>query len=203
MLLAAALNRNEAGDFVDCFAMLHADMAPEGFWLDKLVEILEAKQADLVSVINAIKDERGLTSSGVAKVGEPWRPWRRFTMRQLAAWPKTFNAEDIGFPEMALLHNTGCWIADVRKPVFHQEDEHGCLRAFFTIRDRVIRVKGKWKPQVEPEDWFFSRRLHELGASTFVTREVITNHCGFAAFRNTADWGTRVTDTDVIPEWEE
>jgi len=200
-LLAEALNRNEAGDFVEGMAMLHMDLSVDGFWIDKLVEVMEEKQADFVSVINAIKDERGLTSSGVGLVGHGWKPWRRFTMRQLATWPKTFNASDIGFNDFILLHNTGCWLADLRKPIFHEEDEDGQLKAFFTIRDRIVRRNGKWKPEVEPEDWFFSRRLHELGANTYVTREVVSHHYGWSDFRNTCDWGTRLDDIDVMNEW--
>jgi hypothetical protein len=200
-LLAEALNRNEAGDFVEGMAMLHMDLAPEEFWLDKLVEIMEAKQADFVSVINAIKDDRGLTSSGIGFMEYTWTPWRRFTMRKLANWPKTFNAADIGYPRMALLHNTGCWLADLRKPLFHEQDENGELKAFFTIKDRIVKVNGKWKPEVEPEDWFFSRRLHELGANSYVTREVVTNHFGACSYRNVPDWGTRIEDTDAMAEW--
>jgi hypothetical protein len=201
-LLAEALNRNEAGDFVEAIAMLHMDLSAEGFWLDTVADIMEEKQADFVSVINAIKDDRGLTSSGIGFVEYPWAPWRRFTMRQLANWPKTFNAADIGYPRMALLHNTGCWLADLRKPLFHEQDENGELKAFFTINDRVVKVDGKWKAEVEPEDWFFSRRLHMLGAKSYVTREVVTHHFGTCDYRNVPDWGTRIEDTDVIREWK-
>jgi hypothetical protein len=199
-LLAEALNRQEAGDFVEGMAMLHADLSADGFWIDKLVEIMEEKQADFVSVINAIKDDRGVTSSGIGLDGHGWKPLRRFTLRQLANWPATFNAADIDC-DGPLLHNTGCWLADLRKPVFHQQDERGNLKAFFTINDRVVRRNGKWKAEVEPEDWFFSRRLHELGANTYVTREVTTHHYGHRDFTNTCDWGTRIEDTDVMAEW--
>lgn len=202
-LFADALNRQESGDFVECIAMLHSDLAPPEFWLDTLVEIMESKQADFVSVINAIKDDRGITSSGVGLSGHTWQPWRRFTIRELAGWPETFNAADIGYSGYALLHNTGCWLADLRKPLFHQEDEHHQLRAFFTINDRVIRHKGKWKAEVEPEDWYFSRRLFDLGANTYVTRSVVTRHTGSREYTNVPDWGTNIQDTDLMREWED
>jgi GT2 family glycosyltransferase len=199
-LLCEALNRNESGDGVEYMAMLHMDLSADGFWIDTLVDLLEERQADFISVINAIKDDRGVTSSGIGLDGHGWKPLRRFTLRQLANWPATFNADDIGC-DGPLLHNTGCWLADIRKPLFHEADERGQLLAYFTIRDRVVRRNGKWKPEVEPEDWFFSRRLHELGAKTYVTREVTTHHYGGKDFPNTCDWGTRLEDTDVLSEW--
>lgn len=204
-LYAEALNRNEAGDFVELFAMLHGDISPEGPWLDSMVQILLDKAADLVSAVNAIKDGRGLTSSGLGVPGEPWMPLRRFTMRQLQQYPKTFNAADLGCPDQVLLHNTGCWIADLRRPIFHADDENGCLRAFFTINDRIVkkRVEGvrKWVAEVEPEDWFFSRRLHEMRANTYVTREVVTHHYGMSEVDNQQDRGNN-TDVDLELCWK-
>lgn len=185
ILYSEALNRSEAGEEL-LFAMLHSDLAPEGHWLDVLVEELLAKDADLISAVNAIKDDRGLTSSGVALPGYPWRAFRRFTMTQLQELPETFNAVDAGYDEdMILLHNTGCWVADIRKPLFHEEDENGCLKAWFTINDRIRRgADGKWVADIEPEDWFYSRRLHDLGAKTYVTRKVVTHHYGWADLDN-------------------
>jgi hypothetical protein len=182
--------------------MLHGDLAPEGFWIDTLVRNLLDKGADLVSVANAIKDERRVTSSGVAYPGYPWMPWRRFTMRELAKYPSVFNAADIGYEGLVLLHNTGCWIADVRKPLFHEEDEDGCLKAYFTIRDRIKRSShdNKWVPDVEPEDWFFSRRLHDLQANTYISREVVTHHYGLGECDNQHESGNEM-DIDVISLW--
>jgi hypothetical protein len=94
---------------------------------------------------------------------------------------------------VVLLHNTGCWVADVRKPLFHEEDDEGCLKAYFTINDRIRRQgpDRKWVPDVEPEDWFFSRRLHDLGAKTFITRKVVTQHYGLATMDNYSVRGTQ------------
>jgi hypothetical protein len=200
ILYANALNQANRGE-IDLFAMLHSDVAPAGFWLDTLVSIIEERQVDLVSVVNAIKDDRRLTSSGLAVPGRPWRPLKRFTMRELEDLPKTFSAEDIGHPDAVLLHNTGCWLADLRKPVFHQVDELGQLRAHFTLNDRIVMRDGCAMVEVEPEDWFFSRRLHELGAKTCVTREVATQHFGLAAYDNQTITGQE-TDTDVAAQWE-
>jgi hypothetical protein len=203
-LYADALNRNEEDGSVDLFAMLHSDLAPDGFWIDTLVRILTERDADLVSAINAIKDGRGLTSSGVALPGQSWRPYRRFTMKELLQYPATFNAQDAGYGDATLLHNTGCWVADLRKPIFHEEDENGCLKAFFTINDRIVR-KGKerrWVAEVEPEDWFFSRKLHDLGADTYVTREVVTHHYGLSEIDNQTERGQELDD-EVMALWEQ
>jgi hypothetical protein len=202
ILYADALNRNEDGEDV-VFAMLHADLSPDGWWLDTLVSELLDKEADFVSVVNAIKDGRGLTSSGVALPGETWNPWRRFTMTEIAEFPETFNAAEAGYEGLVLLHNTGCWVADIRKPLFHETDEDGCLKAFFTINDGIKRDKeGKFRPRVEPEDWFFSRRLHELGANTYITRKVVTHHYGSAEADNQTVRG-QAEDVELVKIWSE
>jgi len=200
-LLCEALNANEAGDGVTHFAMLHADLAVDGFWLDTLMDVMEERDADLVSAVNAIKDARRLTSSGVALPAYAWKPLRRFTMYELVRWPMTFDAAQIGYEGFVLLHNTGCWLADLRRPVFHEADERGELRAFFTVNDRIVRKNGKWAAEVEPEDWFFSRRLFDLGAKTIVTRRVLTCHFGMEEHDNWTDNGTRKHDTEVDAEW--
>jgi hypothetical protein len=203
ILYAEALNGNEAGDGPELFAMLHADLAPQGFWADTLVDELLSKDADLVSAVNAIKDDRRLTSSGVAIPGVSWMARRRFTTTELATYPETFNATDVGYEGMVLLHNTGCWVADIRKPLFHECDEQDQLKAFFTINDRIVRKKdGRLYSEVEPEDWFFSRRLHELGANTYVTRKVVTKHYGLSEIDNQTVGGQEM-DVQLEALWAE
>jgi len=206
-LLAEALDRNEFDHDIDMFAMLHADVAPEGPWLDVLIDEMMMTNADIVSAVNVIKDDRAVTSSGVSLPGVPWLVWRRFTLTELAEYPETFNQDDIGFGGMALLHNTGCWVADVRKPIFHEEEEiDGLLhtRAFFTVNDRIVRKSKevRRKAEVEPEDWFFSRRLHELGVNGYITRKVVTNHWGLAGVNNRDIYGLP-TDVQVTAMWAE
>ena len=201
-LWADALTRSEAGEITH-FAMLHSDIGAGEFWIDTLMRIMEERKCDFVSVINAIKDSRGVTSSGLAIPGKSWNPWRRFTMKQLYLMPPTFDAEDIGHPDFVLLHNTGCWLADLRNPLFHERDEEDNLKLFFRITDRVQKRNGRYKVNVEPEDWFFSRRLHELGAKTCMTREVVTTHLGRQEWTNQEDWGTYTEDSDLIQAWAE
>jgi hypothetical protein len=202
VLYSTALNKQEAGEGVELFAMLHADLAPQGYWLDTLVAELLEKGGDLISAVNIIKDGRRLTSSGLAMPGVPWRPWRRFTVNELAKFPETFNAPDIGSADLVLLHNTGCWVADIRRPVFHEENEQGELRAFFTTNDRVVRKgpKREWAVEVESEDWFFSRCLHALNANTYITRKVRTYHYGLAEMDNFTPGG-QDEDSEVLKLW--
>lgn len=61
-LWCGALNEVHQGGRVDYFAMIHDDIGPEDFWLDKLIDELEAKQLDILGVAVPIKDGRGITS---------------------------------------------------------------------------------------------------------------------------------------------
>jgi len=201
-LWADALTRNENGEITH-FAMLHSDIGAGEFWIDTLMRIMEERKCDFVSVINAIKDNRGVTSSGLAIPGISWKPWRRFTMKQLYLMPPTFDVTEIGYPDFVLLHNTGCWLADLRNPLFHERDEEDNLKLFFRISDRIHKSNGCYKVNVEPEDWFFSRRLHELGAKTCMTREVKTTHLGRSEWENQEDWGTYTEDIDLIRDWND
>src|SRR5262245_6420830 len=115
------------------FAMLHADIEPEQYWLDRMLRIMEDWQADIVSVISPVKNGTGLTSTAYENPENPWYPIR-FTVRQLGKMPPTFTQDD-------LLINTGLMLVDLRKDwvkkiCFHVEDkiteiEPGVFRAHF------------------------------------------------------------------------
>jgi len=186
---ADALNAFEAEE-VTHFAMLHADVAPQIGWVDTLIQELEHREADIVSSIVPIKDSRGLTSSGIGDPEDRWNPFRRFTMREVMKFPETFSAEEIGYSDKFLLHNTGCWLCDLRKPLFSAADANGELIAHFDFPKKIIRDSaGKWIPAWESEDWFFSRKLHELQAKTCITRKVKLTHRGPVDFPNSEPWG--------------
>ena len=198
-LWCEALNmRKERG--VTHFVMLHADLAPQMGWVDALYEELQATGADVVSVINAIKDHRGLTSTGRQNTvtGEI----RRLTMKEICKLPETFDAAGAGFPDDHLMVNTGCWIADITRP--WAEDFPG-----FTIKDWIEKLpNGAMRPGVLSEDWYFSGWLASKGLKVFATRKITTSHFGGVPFRNDAPWGE--WDTEVgedmdsaerIPGW--
>ena len=138
-LLAAGLNMAGRGE-ISHLAFLHSDIAPEMWWVDRLMEELDRLDADMISVVAPIKDPRGVTSCGIGDPANPWHPLRRFTMQEIwEALPETFDAAAAGYPAFPLLHNDGCWLADLRKPVFAATDAAGELLASFAFPKRVIR----------------------------------------------------------------
>ncbi len=202
-LWAEALNSGEQGEITH-FAMLHSDIGPNEGWLDVLLEECDRLNADMISVPAPLKDHRGVTSSGIGDPESPWSPLKRFTVRELQEMPETFNQADIGYPNHPLLHNTGCWVADLRKPVFYQVDEKGVLVADFNFPLSIMRdpATGRWTHRRESEDWHFSRKLHQLGANSYVTRKVKLIHFGGGSFRNDQAWGTYERgDEDTKHKW--
>jgi hypothetical protein len=199
-LWASALNLAEAGQATH-FAMLHADIAPEEGWLDLLADELDRLGADLVSVAVPLKDGRGVTSSGIGDPADPWHPYRRFTVRELfdSSLPETFSAADAGHPGGIFLHNDGCWMCDLRQEAFRSTDAEGRLIADFHFPREVFRdgADGKFKVRAESEDWYFSRKLHELGIKSYITRKVRLTHAGGYAFSNVLPWGTYRHDLDT------
>ncbi len=209
-----ALNAFEAGE-VTHFAMLHSDITPEAGWLDILLSELDRLGADLVSAVSPIKDTRGLTSSGIGDPNNRWSPLRRFTVRELLKMPETFNAAEVGYEGYPLLHNTGCWVCDLRNPLFREEEPDGSAKLFFDFARRVYRsaisregiVKlgtkaGRWVFSCESEDWYFSRKLHEANANSYITRKVKLTHRGFVEYPNSAAWGTYEHDNETMTRWK-
>ncbi len=164
------------------FAMLHADIVPAVGWLDTLLEEQQRTGADILSVVVPIKNEKGLTSTAIDSKDDPWAIERRITMTEAMALPATFSAADCGFPDRALLLNTGCWIADLRKP--------WCKQVAFNIKDRI----HEGQPQTMSEDWDFSRQVHALGGKLLATRKVRVEHVGSLNYPNDCVWGTLQTD---------
>ena len=175
---------------LDYFAMIHADVEPQDGWLDTLVEELEAKQLDVLGVVVPIKDVRGVTSTALARDdGDPWRVHCRLTMSDVHRLPETFTAADIpgGRP---LLLNTGLWVCRFGD---------WCRQVRFTINDRIVVDKdGDYIPQVEPEDWYFSRLLHGLGLKVGCTRKVDVGHRGHMVFGNSRGWGNNTFDREYV-----
>lgn len=199
-LWCVALNRVHQGARVDYFAMLHDDIGPEEFWLDTLIDELEANHLDVLGAVVPIKDTRGMTS--LALHGKDnWLPYSRLSMRDVFELPETFTSDDIGHP---LLLNTGCWVCKF--------DMEWASQVHFTINDRIVfnRSAGRYQSQTEPEDWCFSRQLHEigeLGSSTQgfrklrigATRKIKILHSGRMDFTNDRPWGSHAFDSEAVP----
>ena len=200
-LWAQALNEFEAGAITH-FAMLHSDIAPLGDWIDVLLAELD-RGFDLVSAIAPIKDSRGVTSSGIGDESDNWHPFRRFTMAEVCRMPETFTASTIGYGHRFLLHNSGCWACDLRSGLFNRTNEVGELIAHFDFPRRVVRRDGKFVNDSESEDWFFSRKIHKLGARSAITRKVKLTHKGPIAMPNDEPWGSYTAgDVDTQHKWE-
>lgn len=187
-LWCLALNLVHQGERVDYFAMLHDDVAPEDFWLDKLIDELEAKELDVLSVAVPIKDSRGLTSMALQNPGDNWLPLYRLSMHDVHQLPETFTSEDTGAP---LLLNTGCWVA--------KWNQDWCKRIHFEINDRIVFNKAcnRYQAQTEPEDWYFSRLCHEMQLKIGATRKIAVEHCGDMNFTNQRPWGTHKYDSEA------
>jgi hypothetical protein len=195
-LWVAALNAVHRGRQIDYFAMQHADVEPEDWWLDALVEELEARDLDMLGVVVPLKDRHGLTSIALDRPdGDTWRPLCRLTMTEVYRLPETFTSEDVGHP---ILLNTGLWVCRFR--------EEWARKVRFTINDRIAfdRASDSYVSQVEPEDWYFSRLCHELGLRIGATRKVRLAHRGDASYCNTCAWGdpfdSQYVDSSVLPE---
>jgi protein-L-isoaspartate O-methyltransferase len=187
-LWCTALNLHHQGHRVDYFAMLHDDIGCEDFWLDTLINELEAKQLDVLGVAVPIKDNRGLTSIALHHRGDNWNPECRLTMHELYDLPETFTSDDLG--GLPLLLNTGCWVV--------KWNQEWAKKVHFTINDRIVfdRTQNRYCPEVESEDWFFSRLMNELGLRIGCTRKIAVKHEGEAEFPNTFAWGSRSYDNE-------
>lgn len=182
------------------FAMVHSDVVPEPYWLDKLHDEMQATGADVVSCVIPIKNKMGITSTGLDT--DYWRP-RRLTMQEIYRLPQSFTAADVRILQddadehpdsdydCPLLINTGCWLADLSKPW----TEGVC----FETDDRITYStsdNGQPVCQVDfaPEDWNFSRYLAKQGAKVVATRKVKIEHMGLHGYHNFAPWGEAATD---------
>jgi hypothetical protein len=191
-LLADSFNRlwcqalNARAQGVTHFAMLHADIVPRAGWLGVLLRELLAHSADLVSAVVPIKSIDGVTSTAIDSPN-PFEVERRLTMAEVMQLPRTFSAADCGYPDRALLVNSGCWIADIRKPWAEQ--------VRFQISNAITKnAAGQFESQVMSEDWDFSRQLHRLGATVLATRKVVLEHVGPHCYGNASAWGTKPID---------
>lgn len=149
------------------FAMVHADIVPEARWLDKMLRLMRAHEADILSAVAPIKDGSGDTSTAFDLPGGP----RRLPLAEIhEAYDPTFTAPD-------LLVNTGLMLVDLSWP--------GADKVWFAIQDKIVwGTSDGPHVGVLPEDWHFSRMARERGARIWATREVALTHYGTAAYTN-------------------
>lgn len=177
------------------FAMLHGDVVPrDHWWVEILTRILYEQDADMVSAVIPLKDRRGVTSTAI-----PLKPdirhmiERRLTMAEVMQLPETFSAADVGFPDRALLVNTGCWACRTDREWWF--DSELC----FNITSRIIKLPGgAHVARGESEDWHWSRELHKKGCKVLATRAVSVDHYGPVPHPNDVAWGLHPTDYESI-----
>jgi hypothetical protein len=177
--------------------MLHSDIHPQPGFFDILQTEYERLEADVLSCVVPIKDDRGLTSTS-AYTGDLWQP-RRLTLKEVHDLPETFNTEDLwhhGLADSLLLVNTGLWICRLDRPWVDS--------ICFDVQSRIVRnPNGQRVPQCIPEDWSFSYQIHEQAPANFAkiyaTRKIALTHIGDIRYPNDNAWGSWDQDRDVVP----
>lgn len=200
-LWCQALNLRGGHD-LKWFAMLHSDIVPEDFWIDKLIAEAEAHGADVMSCVVPIKENIGVTSTALGSLGNPYQRATRLMMKQVLhpEMPATFDVDGAltfvkkRLPNLTALHllvNTGCFVARLDRP--------WCDKVHFTINDRILQQPGgSYTSEVESEDWFFSRRVAEEGGRVMATRKVRVEHIGARSYKSNEVWGEELDPATVI-----
>ncbi len=206
-LWAAALTAGAAGSITH-YAQLHADIevieSESGLlWADRQIEEMDAVDADFLSSPLAIKDIRKLTSCGIGNPANPWKPWRRFTTKELDSFPRTFDAAQVGYATRYLLHNFALCIWDMRKPVWYQTDEDGETPFVFNFREKIKRVGDVWERSQDSEDWAYSRIMWQRGVKSFLTTRIEVIHLGELGWSNKGSEGGiyQNGDEDLASQW--
>ncbi len=175
------------------FMMWHTDVrVKDGGVVSGLLAEMERLGAGCISVLMPLKDEKGLTSTGLLCRNSDGRRRRRLTIKEAAQLPDTFGREDLirlwDFPnDSSLLINTGLMLLDL------QQD--WAEKIYFNIRDRITRAAdGSFVAIVDPEDWNLSRQLHDFGAKVLCTRKFTAFHKGIGLYSNQGTWGRWETD---------
>lgn len=172
--LAAALNLRDAGRITH-FAMLHSDVCPAPGWLDTLWDEMRRTGCDLISAVVPIKEMTPdpPTSTAIGRRDDPWAEPAKLRMSRRRETGETFGRE-IHRDNEVLLVNTGCFLADLRRPWW---DDFA-----FEFRTRLAKRPEGYVAEVIPEDWQMSRTLSAAGADLRATWKIPLCHKG------QADW---------------
>lgn len=195
-MLCEVMNSKEEFTYL---AMLHADIVPDMYWLDTLIQELETNNLDMLSAVVPIKDDRGLTSTGLEVEATQWAV-RRLTGREIFdEWklPPTFRVEDVPVRQgtQGLLLNSGCWVMR-----WDRAWKHGL---FFRQQDRIAwsLMEQKFGNESASEDWDWSRQLLSRGCRLGATTKVGLYHQD-PRFHNRGSWGNWEHDEDFLKEQE-
>ncbi len=162
---------------MDYFVMLHADVITEGAWIDTLIDELEKNKLDVLSVVLPLKDEKGITSTGILSKDDQVT---RLTLKEVHSLPVTFTAKETPY-EGTLLVNTGMWIA---KSGDWMKDFDG-----FRAHSQIILKDGKYETVNSPEDWDMSVVFNGFGLKVAATTLVKAGHVGKKSYPNYEIYG--------------
>jgi hypothetical protein len=188
------------------WAMLHADLLPDAYWVDTLYNVMQETGATIVSAVAAIKDSKGVTSTAVGPIGDDFT-YRRLTVSELEKLPETFGIEEVKaagmwqeseFDDACLLVNTGCMLVDMSWEPWFAMQPDGITMAFCMEQKHRIQKwpNGQWNPEFAPEDWLMSRYVAKYGGKCVATTKVKTVHVGTYGYPSTGTWGGK-TDVEV------
>ncbi len=159
---------------VEYFAMLHADVITTGPWLDQLIDELEEKNLDVLSVVLPLKDEKGITSTGI--LSKDFKV-TRLTLAEVEKQPPTFTIETLlGKTNSVLLVNTGMWVAKAGD----------WMKKFdgFRAHSEIVLKDGKYITLNSPEDWDFSSWCADNGLKVGATKIIKAGHVGKKIYKN-------------------
>lgn len=162
------------------FVMLHSDIAAEPGWLTKLVTLQERADADVLSVVMPLKDDRQLSSTAVHVPGEQYRKLSVSECQHKCA--SVFDVHDPYLRQMQaqeLLVNTGLMIMRLDRPWIKKW--HG-----FQIRSRIVWQESACTVDTTGEDWDMSEQLNALGCSVKATTAIEAHHWGGRVWTNQA-----------------
>jgi hypothetical protein len=204
-----AINSYEMKE-AEWFAMIHSDVQPEAFWIDRLIAEAEAHGADVMSAVIAIKNEKGLTSTAISDPNDLGGKFIRLTTSQVRhpSFPVTFDGERAvlalrGLPEnlrveaprgMRLLCNTGCIVCRLGPWCDPR-------RVYFDEVTRFERINNQWTPFIRSEDWFFTGQAAVAGAKVMATTTLNVKHLGLTPYPNDQIWGSP-RDDEGLGQWE-
>lgn len=187
-LLGTALNHRRSND-LHWFAMLHTDVEPEPWWIDKLIALAEEHRADLLSAVVPIKDDSETVSMVIANPGEPYGYFTKFNRGQIyhPSFPATFGINEAAealenlpgelrvekVPRSALLVNTGCMVYRL------SQWRYGVR---FRNLDDLIEKDGVYTTVHQSEDFYFSQSVAKHGGRVMATRLVTVKHHGTMAW---------------------
>jgi len=179
------------------FAMLHADIVPEEWWIDTLIAEAERHNADFLSVVVPFKDQSGLTSTALSMSKWQDGAFCRLTMQQVrhVEFPETFGVAEAadaldrlpgdlrvaGTPRVSLFANTGCMVCRLDRP--------WCEKIWFETFDSLVFRNNQFYPFCLSEDWIFSHRFQEHGGRVMSTRKIKVIHRGTSDFHSDRIWG--------------